>query len=92
MGARAPDDFVALIAREAARMHALEMPGDRADPLLWRFLRRWLGMVESTRFDAGAGPSEARVQPRKLRRQPARTDAAGAARRGAGRGRGPGGW
>jgi hypothetical protein len=35
MAAREPVDFVALIARETARMHVLDMPDERT-PILWR--------------------------------------------------------
>jgi thiamine kinase-like enzyme len=55
MARAAPVDFTALIAREAARLHTLPMPGDPSRPVLWPCLDKWQRMAAETEFDAGGG-------------------------------------
>ena len=44
MGSRSPIDFLPLVAKELARMHALPIAGDRV-PRLWSCLRKWQAMA-----------------------------------------------
>jgi len=49
MGQRAPVDFVRLIAIQLARMHGLDMPGERK-PTLWETIGKWEDMAAAVDF------------------------------------------
>jgi len=50
MSYQTPVNFVSLIAKETARLHLLDMPGDKL-PILWSYLDKWFTMAEETKFD-----------------------------------------
>lgn len=50
MAAQQPTDFVSMIGRELARMHALDMPFVKT-PKLWGTLHSWLAMATALHFD-----------------------------------------
>ena len=54
MGQREPNDLCGKIAVEVAKLHALDMPGDRSKPVIWDFLDRWYETAAAARFDASS--------------------------------------